>query len=72
MKSVSGLDPSEITTYPVFFDLDQDYSQSSPDQTYQELDNINDMGLARPMVMQERDPYTGEESKTLKRKERIT
>lgn len=64
MKLITGLDPSEITTYPVQITLDQNY-KVDPFDSYRELSDNGEMGLVRPMAISERDPYTGKKIKPL-------
>lgn len=60
MKLVSGLDTSEFSSYPVFFDFDQDYSDGVNSENYKEMEE-HEMGLVKPMMIREKDPYTGSE-----------
>lgn len=64
MKLITGLDPSEINTYPVQITLDQNYV-SEPYENYRELSDCGEMGLVRPMVVNEKDPYTGKKIKPI-------
>ena len=65
MKAASGLDPSEIKSYPVVFEFDQDY-MNELEHSGRISHDESSIGLVKPMKIGEIDPYTKEKIKPRK------
>ena len=64
MKELSGLSPELIKTYPVEFELDQNYDNETSNFEYGNIGISAEMGLVSQMVIDHKvDPYSGKKIK---------